>query len=57
MIESNFASSTQLSFKSTYFFINHLNSLIHGIFSAFEANTSLEISGVFLDLSKAFDRV
>ena len=27
------------------------------ICSAFNANTSLEIRGIFLDLSKAFDRV
>ena len=30
---------------------------MHNIFSAFDANPSLEVHGVFLDLSKAFDRV
>ena len=31
--------------------------ITHSIFSAFGANLSLEVRGVFLDLSKAFDRV
>ena len=31
--------------------------ITHNIFSAFGANLSLEVRGVFLDLSKAFDRV
>ena len=34
-----------------------LIAVTHNIFSAFDANSSLEICGVFLDLSKAFDRV
>lgn len=32
-------------------------SITHNIFSAFNANPSLEVSGVFLDLSKAYGRV
>ena len=31
--------------------------ITHNIFTAFGANLSLEVRGVFLDLSKAFDRV
>ena len=31
--------------------------IAHKIFSAFDANPSLEVRGVFLDLSKTFDRV
>ena len=31
--------------------------IMHNIFSAFDANPSLEVHGVFLDLSKVFDRV
>ena len=31
--------------------------LLHNIVIAFDANPSLEVRGVFLDLSKAFDRV
>ena len=32
-------------------------SITHSIFSAFDANPSLEVNGVFLDLSKAYGRV
>ena len=38
-------------------FIHQLIAITHNIFSAFDANPSLEVRGVFLDLSKAFDRV
>ena len=31
--------------------------ITHNIFSAFDGNPSLEVRGVFLDLSKAFDRI
>ena len=34
-----------------------LIAISHDIFSAFDANPLLEVRGVFLDLSKAFDRV
>ena len=37
--------------------INQLISIIHNIYRAFDANPSLEVLGVFLDLSKAFDKV
>ena len=32
-------------------------SIIHDIYNAFGTNSSLEVRGVFLDISKAFDRV
>ena len=38
-------------------FIHQLIAITHNIFSAFDANPSLEVRGVFLGLSKAFDRV
>ena len=31
--------------------------IIHGIFTAFDANPSLVVCGAFLDLSRAFNRV
>ena len=31
--------------------------MTHEIYKAFDANPSLDVKGVFLDLSKAFDRV
>ena len=37
--------------------INQLVAITHNIFNAFNANPSLEVRGVFFDLSKAFDRV
>ena len=37
--------------------IHHLISIAHEIYASFDANPSLEVRGVFLDISKAFDRV
>ena len=37
--------------------VNQLISITHDIYKAFDANPSLEVRGVFLDLSKAFDKV
>ena len=36
---------------------NQLLSITHNIFHSFDANPSLEVRGVFHDMSKAFDRV
>ena len=32
-------------------------SIVHDIYNAFDANPSLEVRGVFLDISKVFDKV
>ena len=37
--------------------VHQLISIVHKIYNAFDANPSLEVRGVFLDISKAFDRV
>ena len=37
--------------------VHQLISIVHEIYSAFDANPSLEVRGVFLDISKAFDSV
>ena len=37
--------------------IHQLLSIMHKICKAFDANPSLDVRGVFVDLSKAFDRV
>ena len=37
--------------------IHQLISVNHEIFASFDANPSLGVRGVFLDISKAFDRV
>ena len=36
---------------------HQLIAITHNIFTAFDANPSIEVRGIFLDLSKAFDRV
>ena len=45
----------QSGFKENDSCINQLVSINHEIYSAFDCNPSLEVRGVFLDLSKAFD--
>ena len=47
----------QSGFKKHDFCINQLVSITHQIYSAFDCNSSVEVRGVFLDLSKAFDKV
>ena len=37
--------------------INQLLSITHNIFQYFDANPSLKVCGVFLDINKAFDKV
>ena len=37
--------------------IHQLISIIHEIYASFDANLSLEVRGVVLNISKAFDRV
>ena len=57
MTENNLLSSIHLGFKPNYSFVNQLISINHSIFSVFDGNPSLEVRDVFLNLSKAFDRV
>ena len=58
MIENNPLSSPQSGFKPNDSCVNqYVISITHSIFSAFDANPSLKVCGVFLDFSKAFDRV
>ena len=37
--------------------VNQLLSIVHKLYKAFDAYPTLETSGVFLDMSKAFDKV
>ena len=57
MIQNNLLNSCQSSFRPNDSCINQLISITHNIYRAFNANPSLEVRGVFLDLSKAFDKV
>ena len=56
-MENNLLNRTQSGFKPNDPCINQPISITFSIFSAFDAYPSLEVRGVFLDLSKAFDRV
>ena len=47
----------QSGFKKNDFCINQPVSITHEIYSAFDYNPFLKVQGVFLDLSKAFDKV
>ena len=53
-IENKIISSSQSGFKLEDFCINQLLPITHDIYSYFE---SLEVRNVFLDISKAFDKV
>ena len=64
IFDSNFSFLThkllnncQSGFRPNDSCINQLISITHNIYRAFDANPSLEVRGVFLDLSKAFDKV
>ena len=54
---NNILNVNQSGFRSGDSCINQLNSITHNIFQSFDSNPSLEVRGVFLDISKAFDRV
>ena len=57
MIHNKLLNSYQLGFRPNDSCINQLISITHNIYCAFDANPSLEVRGVLLDLSKAFDKV
>ena len=57
MIQDNFLNSCQSGFRPNDFCINQLISTAHDIYGAFDANPSREVRSIFLDLSKAFDKV
>ena len=44
-------------FRSTDSSINQLLTITHGVFEAFDCNPFLKVRSVFLDISKAFDKV
>ena len=47
----------QSGFRPSDSCINQLIAITHEIFEAFDCNSSLEVRSVFLDISKAFDKV
>ena len=54
-IENNLILPNQSGYKPGDFYINQLLSITHDIYISF--NCGYEIRGVFLDISKAFDKV
>ena len=57
MTHSKLLNNCQSGFRPNDSCINRLISITHNIYRAFDANPSLEVQSVFLDLSKAFDKV
>ena len=57
MIQNNLLNSFQSGFRPNDSCNNQLISLTHNIYHDFNASSSLKVRGVFLDLSKAFDKV
>ena len=55
--KNNLFNNNQSGFRHRYSCIHQLIAVTHKTFSAFNANPSLGVRGVFLDLSKAFHRV
>ena len=53
----NLLNINQSDFRANDSCINQLISITHEIYRAFNCNPSLEVRGIFLDLSKAFDKV
>ena len=57
-IESeNLLNINQYGFHANDSYVNQLISITHEIYRAFNCNPSLEVRGIFLDLSKAFDKI
>ena len=55
--ENEFLSKNQSGFRSGDSCVSQLLAITHEIYKAFDGNPSLETRGVFLDISKAFDKV
>ena len=57
LLEEKLLNQNQSGFRPSDSCINQLLAITHDIFEAFDVNTYLEIRSVFLDISKAFDKV
>ena len=55
--ENNLFNTCQSGFRKGDSCISQLLSITHDIFKGFDSNPSLDTRGIFLDISKAFDRV
>ena len=57
LTSENFLNPNQSGFRPCDSTINQLLSITHTIFEAFDCNPTLEVRSIYLDISKAFDRV
>ena len=57
LVSCEFLNPNQSSFRPGDSTINQLISITHTIFKAFDCNPPLDVRSVYLDISKAFDRV
>lgn len=55
LIKTNLITDNQSEFRPGHYFINQLLSITHDIYKFF--TNGFEIKGVFLDISKAFDKL
>ena len=56
-IQHDLISQQQSSFKPGNSYINQLLSLTHEIYQSFDVRSHVDVRSVFLDISKAFDKV
>ena len=57
MLQEELLNPNQSDFRPSNSCVNQLIAITHEIFEAFDCNPSLEVRSVFLDISKAFDKV
>ena len=57
LVANNLLTSNQSGFRSGDSTISQLLYLVHSIYTSFDHRNSLEVRSVFLDISKAFDKV
>ena len=57
MLEETLLNPNQSGFRPSDSCINQLLAITHEIFEAFDCNPALEVRSVFLDISKAFDKL
>ena len=57
LLEERLSNPNQSGFHQSGSCINQLLAITHEIFEAFDCNSTLEVRSVFLDISKAFDKL
>ena len=57
LLEENLLNPNQSGFRPSNSCVNQLIAITHEIFGTFDCNPPLEVSSVFLDVSKAFHKV